>query len=546
MLRIVPLGGLGEIGLNSMVVEFAGEQLLVDAGLLFPHAGEPGVNAILPDFSYVRASPGALKGILLTHGHEDHVGALASLLEEINVPVYGAPFTLALVRHRLEEQEIKADLREIGPGESIPLGEHFRFEGVRTCHSMPDALGYLIQTPWGTVAHTGDYKVDENAPDGRNTDLTRYGEAGDQGILCLLADSTNSESMRPTGSESTVASALDRVMAEAGDGALVVSMFASNILRLQAVFDASAKLGRRVVLGGRSMVRNVELARGLGLLKFAPDAVVSMDTAATLPRRALTILSTGSQGEPRSGLVQLLNDERPLHLVPGDAVILSARPIPGNERVVAALMDSMAARGARVIHAGPVPDLHVSGHASPDQQRQLIQACRPENFVPIHGELHHLHAQLATARAVGVRPQGLCLARDGDIISFDSGRALVNERTHAGRRYRDLFGQGWLTPDAISERIRIAETGVIVAAVVVDGSGRIVGGPTFEGRGLAMEELAHFPKAGEAVLRELQSVSTQLLADEAFLKFELAAAVRKVFRTVSGKRAAVVPVVVRS
>jgi len=543
MVRIVPLGGLGEIGLNCMAVEAGSELLLVDAGLLFPGEDMPGVDYAVPDFGYVRERAAGLRGVLLTHGHEDHVGALPALLRELPVPVYGTPFTLGLARQRLDELGIAADLREIEPGRPFPLGEAFSAEAVRTCHSTPDAVGYLIETPEGAVVHTGDYKVDPFPPDGRTTDLDRYREAGERGVACLFADSTNSEVVESTGSERTVAEALLRVMSKA-EGRVVVSLFASNVVRLQAVLDASVKLGRRVALQGRAMLRNVELGRQLGLLHFPEDLIVPAEGAAHL--RALTLLSTGSQAEPRSGLFQLLDEGRPLRVGPEDLVILSSRAIPGNERAIAGLIDALSAAGAQVVHAGPIPDLHVSGHASPDQQRQLICAVRPAAFVPIHGELHHLAAQLATARSSGVSPERALLARDGDVIRLEQGRARIEGRVPAGRIYRDRFGQGAVTPEAIAERVRLAETGVVVASLAYDRSrGRIAGPPSLEGRGLSSEETAALAKAGGPVLEALAEVSPELLADDAFAREELARAVRKVFKSFSPKRPAVIPVIVK-
>lgn len=544
-MRIVPLGGLGEIGLNSMIVEAGGELLLIDAGVMFPPAELPGVDVIVPDFGYLRENAHKLKGILLTHGHEDHVGALPGLLRDLNVPVYGTPFTLRVARARLEEAGLEADLREAGPRAPFKLGEAFTVEPLQVSHSVPDAVGWWIRSPEGAAIHTGDFKIDPTPPDGRTTDLERLEEAGHAGVSCLLSDSTNAEVVEDTGSERRVREAFERLLPQAR-GRVFISMFASNVQRIRHVLELCARLGRKVALYGRSMGRNVEIAQQIGYLDLPEGLIVPAEEIPRLPREVVTVLCTGSQAEPRSGLHQLLDEARELKVEPGDLVILSSRPIPGNERAVSGLIDQLVTRGATVLHGGNEPDLHVSGHASRNQQRRVLELVKPQVFVPIHGEPRHLHAHLALAREAGLSEDRLLLARDGDVIELEAGRGRkVGEVSH-GRHFRDRFGSHELTVDAVKERQRLAETGVVLAAVVINrDTGAIVAGPQLTGSGLSPYEDHLLMHASQEASTALAEISPALRADDAFVKEELARAIRRTFKQHTGKRPAVVPMVVK-
>lgn len=543
-LRVIPLGGLGEIGLNSMVIECGEDMILVDAGLLFPDAPLLGLDHIVPDFAYVRDNAARLRAVLLTHAHEDHVGALPYLLRDLRVPVYGAPFTVGVGRARVDEAAIESDFRVVGPGEPIRLSDNITAEAVRACHSVPDAYGFLIRTPAGTLFHTGDFKLDPDPPDGRPTDLERLARAGDEGVLCLFSDSTNSEIHDETGSERTVAAALQRLIAGA-QGRVIVSMFASNVHRLQAAIDAAVRTGRRVALGGRSMARSVEVARRAGLLTAPDELFVALEAAAQLPPERTLILATGSQAEPRATLSLMLDEERAVRVQPGDLVILSARPIPGNERAVGGLIDQLTRAGARVVHGAADPSLHVSGHASQPQQRRMLEAVRPRNFVPIHGEVRHLHAHRQTAVEAGVPAAHILVARDGEVIEFGSGRVVRSGVAPAGRIQRDRYGEAPLRTEAIADRRKMAERGVVFASLVVDRSRRvIVAGPTLSGRGLNDLELTLLPRAAADARAFLEEVSHALYGDEAFLQDQLLLAVRRAFKQYTSKRPVVVPQVI--
>jgi len=545
MMRVIPLGGLGEIGLNSMVVEASGEMLLIDAGLMFPPQDLPGVDIILPDFTYVRDNLTRLKGILLTHGHEDHIGALSMLLREARVPLYGTPFTLGVVRARLEEAGIEADLRETGPREVLRIGDAFTAEPLRVSHSVPDAVGFWIRSPRGSVIHTGDFKIDPTPTDGRTTDLERLEEAGDAGVSCLLSDSTNAEVPGETGSEMRVALAFERVI-EGLEGRVILSMFASNVQRIRHLLTLCARLGRKVAFAGRSMLRNVEIAQRLHYLDVPEGLILPVEEALKLPPSFVLFVTTGSQAEPRSGLQQMLDEQRDLRVGRGDTVILSSRPIPGNERAVSELIGQLLARGARVLHAGVEPDLHVSGHASREQQRRVLELVRPRTFVPIHGEARHLHAHLQIARDIGLPESQLLLAQDGDVIELADGRGRKTGQIPHGRVLMDRFSDGAVTPEAIKERLRLAETGVVFAVIVIQrDTGKVVSGPHLQGQGLTPAEYLLFGRASEEASASLQDVTPALRVDDAFVKEEVARSIRRTFKQYTGKRPAVVPMVVK-
>ncbi|MBJ6760950.1 ribonuclease J [Myxococcaceae bacterium JPH2] len=545
MLHVIPLGGLGEIGLNAMVLACRGEMLLIDAGLMFPSEGMPGVDIIIPDFTHLKQNASQLKGILLTHGHEDHVGALPFLLGEVPVPVYGTRFTLAMARQRLNELGIAADFREIEPRTPFTVGTQFTVEASRVTHTVPDAVGYIVRTPEGTVIHTGDFKLDPDPIDGLRTDLERWGEAGDEGVLCLLSDSTNSEVMEETGSERVVEQTFERLFREA-TGRIVVAMFSSNVHRVRHALTLCEKLGRKVALMGRSMIRNVELGRELGYLDFPDTLFIHLDSVSQLPANRVLVLTTGAQGEPRAGLSQLASNEGALRLESGDLVILSSRPIPGNERSVGALIDQLHWRGARVVYAQVEPGVHVSGHASRPQQKRVLDIVRPRHFIPVHGEVRMLHRHLATAREAGLEPARLLLAHDGDVVTFEDGHGRFTGSVPAGRILRDRFGGGMVTPDTLLERTRLAETGLVVAVIVIQRDTlKIAGGPQLSGQGLSAEEQAALPRVAEEARAFFSELSPQLRGDDALVREELTRAVRRAFKPYTARRPLVLPMVVR-
>ena len=545
MLHVIPLGGLGEIGLNAMVLACRGEMLLIDVGLMFPPIGTPGIDIIVPDFTHLRQNASQLKGVVLTHGHEDHVGALPFLLNEISVPVYGTRLTLGMVRNRLEEMGVRADLREIEPRNPFHVGAHFLVEATRVTHTVPDAVGYIVRTPEGNLIHTGDFKLDPDPIDGLRTDLERWGELGEEGVLCLMSDSTNSEHTTETGSERVVEQTFERLFRDV-KGRIVVSMFASHLHRIRHVLTLSQQLGRKVATLGRSLARNIEMARQLGYLPVPDDVFISAEAAASLPPERVLLLATGSQAEPRAGLSQLASGEGPLRLGPGDLVVLSARAIPGNDRAVSGLIDQLLWRGAKVVYPQVEPGVHVSGHASQPQQRRVLEVVRPRHFIPIHGELHHLHCHLATAREVGLSPEQLLLASDGDKLLFEEGRGRFAGSVPTGRIFRDRFSQGVVTPESLQERTRLAETGIIAAAVVIDRDTlSLMAGPQLSGQGLSLDEQVLLPRVAEEARTYFLQMSPALRGDDAHVREELARSVRRAFKQYTAKRPVVMPLVIK-
>jgi ribonuclease J len=546
MLKVIPLGGLGEVGMNTMVLEHAGERLLIDCGLMFPRGDQLGVDVVLPDFTWLKESGDSLKGIVLTHAHEDHIGALPWLLREVNVPVYGTPFTLALARHRLVEAGINADLREMEPRNAFSVGDSFRVEPIRVTHSVPDAVGLSIKTPSASAIHTGDFKLDGMPIDGRMTDLERLGELGDEGVSVLLSDSTNSEVAGWTGSEQLVKETFERIFSET-KGRLIIAMFGSHLHRVRHAIELARQFGRRVVLLGRSLQRNVELAQAVGIFEPYKDVLVPFDAAPHIPGSQLLMLCTGAQAEPRSALQTMLNPEPgPLRLEQTDTVILSSRTIPGNEPAVSGLINRLLARRVKVITSSLEPGIHVSGHASQDEQKKVLQVVRPKHFVPIHGELRHLHRHLLLAKEVGLRDDQLFLTTDGDVLGLDADGARTLGRVPTGQQLMRREGVAPVSEVALQERRWLAETGLVVAVVVLQmGSGKILTGPVLQAQALQGDEVAALPLATEGARKNLTELSEAMRGDDARVREELIRGVRRVFKQLLGTRPTVVPIVVR-
>jgi ribonuclease J len=550
--HIVPLGGLGEVGMNCLAVEAAGRIAVIDCGVLF--TDEPfGVDVLVPDLSWLLERREQVGAVFLTHGHEDHVGALPFLLRHLPVPVYGTRFTLAMVEGRLAEAGVKADLREVSPGDVVPAGEGapLSAEFIAVTHSIPDACALALTTPQGVVLHSGDFKIDEHPVRGPGMDLDRLAALGKAGVRLLLSDSTNSERPGWSRSESTVGPGLQDVMAEAM-GRVFVATFSSNAHRLQQVVEAAAGSGRRLALLGRGMVQNFDIARSLGQLTEPGWMPVNADEARRLPPRELAVLTTGSQGEARAALGRLARGEHPdLKVHAGDTVVLSSRQIPGNELAVGRLVNELCARGALVRWDGH-PPLHATGHAQQDEQRRLLQLTRPERFMPIHGEYRQLARHAATAAAEGVSPARCHLLTDGQVLELsDGGARILPDRVRSGRvaLNRDDGGAVEIPDQVVEDRRRLAEFGLLMAVVQVDGaSGALLGEPEFLARGVA-GFTGHEAELGSELRRALAELPGEGRAlGEARWREARAEAVRvalrRWFRRATGRRPLVEPVVV--
>jgi ribonuclease J len=547
-LRIIPLGGLGEIGLNLMLIEYcaadSGETaaIAVDCGLMFPEQGMLGIDVVIPDFSYLREKR-HLQAVVFTHGHEDHIGALPHLLREFNVPVYGTPFTLGLLRDKLVEHDLLevTDLHEFHPRQVWQVGP-FTLEGISVTHSIVDAVALAIITPLGTIIHTGDFKLDQTPIDGRRSDLTRLAEWGERGVLLLLSDSTNVERPGSTPSERVVTRPLEELIAHAS-GKVLVATFASHIHRIRQVIDLSLQQGRAIGVVGKSLIGNIEIARETGHLKIPPDTFIEVTKLADRDPRTVTLLTTGSQGEPLSALSRIAVGDHPhVELGPGDTVILSSRVIPGNERTIARLLDHLSRRGAEVYYEA-IACVHVSGHASQEELRLMLNLVRPRFFVPIHGEYRYLTRHCQLARDVGVDPAGIFLLEDGQVLEIDAEGARVTEPVRAGRVFVD--GLGGIEEEVLRDRRHMAEDGLVVAILGVEQqTGELLTGPDLLSRGFwATTNGEGFDAAKEAVRAALDELPLESRTDIGTVKEQVRQSLRRYFRRRLGRRPVVLPFV---
>jgi ribonuclease J len=505
--RLIPLGGLGEIGLNMMLVESGDDIVAVDCGLLFPDDEMPGVDYVIPDFTYLRAHRERFRAVVLTHGHEDHIGALSYLLREFDVPVYGTPLTLAIARHRLQELGVldRADLRCYEPGDEIRAGG-FVVIPIRVTHSIADGIGLAIETPVGTVIHTGDFKLDPRPVDAAQPDYAKFAALGERGVLCLCSDSTNVGRPGRTGSETEVGEALQGRFAEA-PGRILVATFASHIHRIQQVLNLAAAGGRKVALLGRSMVANVAVASEMGYLKVPEGLLVSLEDLGALPARKQVILSTGSQGETHSAVSLIAAGEHKyVEVGAGDLVIFSSRVIPGNERVIGRAINALLKRGAEVLWED-VAFVHVSGHASQEDLEQMIALTRPKYFMPVHGEYRHLLQHSRLAERAGVPRDQIFLVEDGLGLELSKSGARVLGGYPAGRVFVDGKGIGDVGQVVLRDRQLLAEAGMVVVALTVDKTtGTVVAGPEIASRGFV------YVKESEELMDEVKQAVREALA----------------------------------
>ncbi|KPL87473.1 ribonuclease J [Levilinea saccharolytica] len=486
-IRIVPLGGLGEVGKNMMVYEYEGEILIVDAGLMFPDSDMLGVDYIIPDFDYVLSRRDQVRGIVITHGHEDHIGALHHVLAEVQAPIYATPLTRGLLEVKLARNGAlaKADLHTVQAGETAQIGP-FQVEFFHVCHSIPDSIGLGIQTPAGLVVHTGDYKFDHTPVDNWPTDFAKLAEFSQRGVLALLADSTNAERAGWTPSERVVDAALDQVFREA-QGRIILASFASLVSRMQQVANAAQRYGRKMCFVGTSMVDNAKMARKLGYLDIPDNLLVTIDQALNLPEKQVVIMCTGSQGEPSSILGRLSTGRyRQFDIQSGDTVVLSSHPIPGNEENVYRTINRLFQRGANVLYEG-IAAVHVSGHASQEEMKLMINLVRPKFFVPIHGELRQLKQHALLGTQLGIPTENIRVVENGQVIELSEAGLRLAERVPGGYVFVDGSGVGDVTPALMRERESLANDGVMFVHLVLDArSGRLLDAPEIVTRGFML------------------------------------------------------------
>ncbi|WP_329137222.1 ribonuclease J [Streptomyces sp. NBC_01476] len=502
-LRITPLGGLGEIGRNMTVFEFGGKLLIVDCGVLFPEEEQPGIDLILPDFTSIRDRLDDVVGIILTHGHEDHIGAVPFLLrEKEDIPLIGSKLTLALIEAKLQEHRIRPYALEVKEGDRERIGP-FDCEFVAVNHSIPDALAVAIRTPAGMVVVTGDFKMDQLPLDGRLTDLRAFARLGEEGIDLLLADSTNAEVPGFVPPERDIAEVLAQTFAKA-EKRIIVASFASHVHRIQQVLDAAHQRGRKVAFVGRSMVRNMGIARELGYLKVPGNLVVDVKVLDDLPDEKVVLVCTGSQGEPMAALSRMANRDHQIRIVEGDTVVLASSLIPGNENAVYRVINGLTRWGAKVVHKGNAK-VHVSGHASAGELLYFYNICKPRNLMPIHGEWRHLRANADLGQLTGIPKNRCVIAEDGVAVDLVDGVAKIAGKVQAGYVYVDGLSVGDITESSLKDRRILGEEGIVSVFIVVDSAtGKLVGGPNIHARGSGIEDdalLACIPKIEEGLSR---------------------------------------------
>ena len=545
-LRIVPLGGLGEVGKNMTAFEADGEVLVVDAGLAFPRDEHLGVDLILPDFSYLRERAGRIRAVVLTHGHEDHVGALPYLLREVPIPqVWATRLTLGLVQSKLDEHGLMqaAELREADPeGGAIQLGP-FRLEFVRVAHSIPDAVSIVLETAAGRVVHTSDYKLDHTPVDGLKTDVGRLAELGNRGVDLLLGDSTNAERAGFTGSERLVGEAFRQIIPQR-QGRVLVACFASNVHRMQQAIDVAVETGRKIFVVGRSMRKNLNIARNLGYVRVPEESLVRAEALAELPPHEVLVLCTGSQGEPLSALTRIAyNDHPTVRVEPGDTVIISAKPVPGNELRVHDAINGLAKAGAEVLHQEIAP-VHVSGHANAEELRTMLALVRPRAVMPIHGEFRMLAAHARLAQEAGVPADSIVLAENGSVVELTHAGARLVDHIDTGVTFVDGLGVGDVRDVALRDRQRLSEDGVlIIVATLASSNGARSGRPELIARGFA-DPGPLLDEMRDEAARVLDECLAQQVTEIKLLQEHLHDSVGQIVYDRTGRRPLILPVIV--
>lgn len=506
-LRIIPLGGLGEIGKNITVYEYDGDMILVDCGMTFPDEDTPGVDSIIPDFTYVLENRDKIKGLVVTHGHEDHIGAIPYLLKNFNVPIYATRLTIGLISGKLKEHKLLGDakLNEVADGKTVTLGK-FKVEFIHVNHSIPDAVGFAITCGAGTVVHMGDFKIDTTPIDDKVIDLARFAELGKAGVLALLSDSTNAERPGYTSSERLVGESFSNLFKKAEGHRIIVATFSSNIHRIQQIIDEAVRCNRKVAVSGRSMINVVNVASELGYLNVPEGVLVDIDTIKNYSPDELVVVTTGSQGEPMSALSRMASSEhRQVEINPGDMIIISATPIPGNEKLVNRVVNELMKRGANVVYE-KMYDVHVSGHACQEEQKIILSLVKPKYFIPVHGEQKHLYKHAQLAYAMGIDYNSVVIGANGNVFELTNKAIKCTETVTAGRVLVDGLGVGDVGSIVLRDRKHLAEDGIIVVNVAIDAVTReVVSGPDIVSRGFV------YVKESDELMAQLDNVVCNVL-----------------------------------
>lgn len=506
-LRITPLGGLGEIGKNITLYEYKDEMILVDCGMSFPDEETPGIDIVIPDFTYVLANADKIKGLFLTHGHEDHIGAIPYLLKNFNVPIYATRLTLGLVEAKLKEHRLldSAKLNVVKPGDIIRLGA-FSVELIHVNHSIPDAVGMAIRCPAGLCVHTGDFKIDTTPIDDKVIDISRFAELGREGVLAYLADSTNVERPGYTSSERLVGESFSSLFKKARKNRIIVATFSSNIHRIQQIIDEAVNCGRKVAVSGRSMLNVVNIAAELGYLNVAEGVLIDVEDIKKYTPDKLVIVTTGSQGEPMSALHRIAAGEhRSVEIIPGDMIIISATPIPGNEKLVSKVINELMKRGANVVYE-KMYDVHVSGHACQEELKLMLSIVKPKYFIPLHGEQKHLAKHSMLAQSMGMAKENIVVAQNGSVIELSPKAVKIADHVTAGRVLVDGLGVGDVGSIVLRDRLHLSEHGIIIIVLTMDSvTGEVVSGPDVVSRGFV------YVKESEELMAEITELSCDIL-----------------------------------
>ena len=544
-LLVIPLGGLGEIGKNMTVFQYGDDIVILDAGLSFPEDDMLGIDLVIPDMSYLFENRDKVRGVVLTHGHEDHIGALSYLLREVNVPVYGSRLALGLVEGRLKENRVgKYNLVPTNPGDELTLGV-FKIGFIQGSHSIPDACGIYFKTPVGTVVHTGDFKIDQTPVDNKLIDIHKFAELGNQGVMLLMSDSTNAERPGYTASERTVTAALD-VQFRAAKNRIIMASFASNVLRVGQAIQTAAKYGRKVVVMGRSMVNVVGISTEMGYLDIPEGVLIEPEEMKNYRDDQLLILTTGSQGEPMAGLSRMASGtHRSVAIVPGDTVIFSATPIPGNEKSVSRTIDSLLRLGAHVIYERS-SGVHVSGHDSREELKLMLNLVRPKYFIPVHGEYRMLRQHGALAEEMGVPSENVFYGENGHVFEFTRKAARMAGKVKAGRVFIDGLGVGDVGNIVIRDRQQLANEGVIIVVVTLDKQrNALLSGPDLVSRGFVYVRDAGglMNEAQQKVRQALDRCSERNLSDWSSIKVQVKETLGKFLMEKTGRRPMILPII---
>lgn len=506
-IKIIPLGGLGEIGKNITLYEYDGDMFLVDCGMAFPDEEMPGIDIVIPDFTYVLENKDKIKGMVVTHGHEDHIGAIPYLLRNFNLPIYATKLTIGLIEGKLKEHKLlgNAKLNVVKAGDTVTLGK-FSVEFIHVNHSIPDAVGFAIKCAGGTVVHTGDFKIDTTPIDDKVIDIARFAELGKRGVLALLADSTNVERPGYTASERIVGESLSNLFKKAGDNRIIVATFSSNIHRIQQIIDEAYRCNRKVAVSGRSMLNVVSVAAELGYLKLPDNVLIEIDAIKNYTPDQIVIITTGSQGEPLSALHRMaFSDHRQVEIIPGDMIIISATPIPGNEKLVTKVVNELMKHGANVVYER-MYDVHVSGHACQEELKLIMSVVRPKYFIPLHGEQKHLMKHANLAQVMGIDAKNTLVATNGAVIELTKNAIKCNEVVPAGRVFVDGLGVGDVGSIVLRDRKHLSDDGIIVVAVAIDSVTReVVSGPDIVSRGFI------YVKESEDLINEINELVSDIL-----------------------------------